>query len=314
MTRLSRRGWLRILLGLVVVAVAVLGKVLPPYYAGLLTQVLIFSIFAMSLDILLGFTGLPSLGHAAMFGAGAYGAALIGIKVTSNVWVELAVGLVGALIVAMVFGALVLRSTGAFFLMITLALAQLLYALAFGWRGLTGGDDGLPGVHKPHFALVPGSWSSTANFFFLTLLVFAISAVALFILVRSPFGRTLQGVRESETRMRALGYNVWLHKYLAFVISGIFAGVAGILFVLYHGFVSPEVLGIQQSGNALLMVILGGPGTLWGGVIGALAVVLLTNLVSSHTIHWQLALGVMYILVAFGARRWTVDRVRSFLS
>jgi len=293
--------------------VAVLGKALPPYYVGLLTQVLILAIFAMSMDILLGYAGLPSLGHAAMFGAGAYGTALVALKLSSNVWAHLGAGLAAAVVVSLVVGVLALRASGPYFLMITLALAQLMWALAFSWRALTGGDDGLPGVPRPELGLLPPDWGASTNFFYLALLVFAISAGAMYLLVQSPFGYALRGIRESQSRMEALGYNVWLYRYLAFVFAGLFAGVAGTLFVYYHGFVSPDVLGLQQSGNALLMVILGGAGTLWGGLLGAAILVLLINLVSSYTVHWQLILGAVYILIAFGFRSWLTDRVRLML-
>ena len=311
--RAGNRRMVGIVLGALIVVVVVMGQALPAYYVGLLTQVLILAIFAMSLDILLGYTGLPSLGHAAMFGAGAYGTALVALKVSPNVWAHLGAGLAAAVGVSLVFGVLALRASGPYFLMITLALAQLLWALAFSWRALTGGDDGLPGVPRPHLGLLPADWSASTNFFYLALLVFAISAAAMYVLVQSPFGHALRGIRESESRMEALGYNVWLYKYLAFILAGFFAGVAGTLFVYYHGFVSPDVLGLQQSGNALLMVILGGAGTLWGGLIGAAILVLLINVVSSYTVHWQLILGVVYILIALGFRRWLSDRVRLLL-
>jgi branched-chain amino acid transport system permease protein len=309
----NRRVWVAIPLAALIV-LAVMGRALPPYYVGLLTQVLIMAIFAMSMDILLGYTGLPSLGHAAMFGAGAYGTALVALKVSPNVWVHFGAGLAAALLVSLVVGVLALRASGPYFLMITLALAQLLWALAFSWRPVTGGDDGLPGVPRPLLGVLPADWGASSNFFVLALLVFAVSAIAMYVLVQSPFGYALRGIRESQSRMEALGYNVWLYKYLAFVLAGLFAGLAGTLFVYYHGFVSPEVLSLQQSGNALLMVILGGAGTLWGGVIGAAILVLLINLVSSYTVHWQLILGAVYILIAFGFRRWITDRVRLMLT
>ena len=293
-----------------VVLLVIAGVALPPYYVGLLSQVLILAIFAMSMDILLGYTGLPSLGHAAMFGAGAYGTALVALKVSSNIWAHAAAGLAAAIVVSLVFGVLALRATGAYFLMITLALAQLLWALAFSWRPVTGGDDGLPGVPRPQLGFLPADWSASANFFFLALMVFGLSAAAMYLVVQSPFGHALRGIRESEGRMEALGYNVWLYKYIAFIVAGSFAGVAGTMFVYYHRFVSPDVLGLQQSGNALLMVILGGAGTLWGGVIGAAILVVLINVVSSYTVHWQLILGAVYILIAFGFRRWLVGRLR----
>src|SRR5262245_48812939 len=259
-----RQGRLLRVSGLVVAltVLALVGRLVPSYYTGLMTEAMILGIFAVSLNLLLGHTGLPSLGHAAYFGVAGYTTAILTVRLAQNAWVSMAAGVAASLIVAALFGLLVLRTSGVYFMMITLALAQVLWGIAFGWRSVTGGDDGLPGITRP--ALGPLALQTPANFFVAVLLVFAIVMGALSRVVRSPFGYTLRGIRESETRMDCLGYHVWVHKYLAVLLAGGVAGIAGVLFVYYHGFVSPAELSLVLSAEGLLMVILGGAGTLLG--------------------------------------------------
>jgi branched-chain amino acid transport system permease protein len=289
-----------LLLGLL--CLAVVARLLPTYYTGLLTEALILGLFAMSLNLLLGHTGIPSLGHAAYFGAAAYTMALLSLRVAQNFWVSAAAGVLVSVIMAALFGLLALRTSGVYCMMITLALAQVLWGIAYGWRTMTGGDDGLPGIARPDLGgLVPWSLWNPANFFTAVLLVFVVVATALYLVVHSPFGYTLRGIRESETRMLCLGYNVWLHKYVAFLIAGGVAGIAGILFGYYHGFVSPAELSLVTSAEGLLMVIVGGAGTLFGPALGAGVVVFLRNVVSAYTERWLLVLGLIYLLVVLFA-------------
>src|SRR5215470_10119824 len=239
----------------------VIGRLVPTYYTGLMTEALILGMFAVSLNLLLGHTGLPSLGHAAYFGVAGYTTAILTVRLGQNAWVSVTAGIAAGLIVAALFGLLVLRTSGVYFMMITLALAQVLWGIAFGWRSVTGGDDGLPGLARPDLSpVVPWSLVSPANFFVAVLIVFVLVMTAMFLVVHSPFGYTLRGIRESEARMDCLGYHVWLHKYVAVLIAGGVAGIAGILFVYYHGFVSPAELSLVQSVEGLLMVIVGGGG------------------------------------------------------
>jgi branched-chain amino acid transport system permease protein len=267
------------------------------YQLGLLTKMLIFALFAMSLNLVLGYAGLPSLGHAAYFGAGAYATGLLTLRVADNFWLGLGAGVLAAALVAAVFGLLALRAHGSYLLMITLALAQVLWGIAFGWRSFTGGDDGLPGIPRPAAGL-PLSLADGARFYYFTLLVVALGAGGLWVVVRSPFGRALVGIRESEPRMEVLGYHVWLYKYVAFVLAGTLAGVAGVLFVWFNGFVSPSYLSIVFSATALIMVILGGAGTLLGPALGAAVIIFLENVISAHTERWLLILGVIYVALA----------------
>jgi branched-chain amino acid transport system permease protein len=273
---------------------------LSSYQLGLLTKVLIFAIFAMSLNLILGYGGLPSLGHAAYFGVAAYTVGLLALRGVRNFWLAVVVGLAAAALMAALFGLLALRAQGAYLLMITLALAQVLWGIAFGWRSFTGGDDGLAGVPRPAAGL-PWNLADGARFYYLVTVVFAITTALLALIVSSPFGRALVGIRESERRMEVLGYNTWAHKYVAFVLAGAMAGVAGILFVYYNGFVSPAYLSVVLSATALIMVILGGAGTLLGPALGSGLIVFLENVVSAHTQRWLLVLGLIYVAVTLFA-------------
>jgi branched-chain amino acid transport system permease protein len=279
----------------------ILSRVLSSYYLVLSTRILIFAIFAMSLDLLVGYTGLSSLGHAAFFGFAGYATGLFALRVANNLVLTIGVAVLLTFCMAFIYSALALRAKGIYFLMLTLALSQVLWGIAFEWRQLTGGDDGLPGIPRP----VIGPWhlSNSPSFFLFTGGLFVISAGILMLVVRSPFGLSLQGIRESASRMAALGYNVWLHQYLAFLISSIFAGVAGSLLAYQNGIVSPTQLHIVSSAEALLMVILGGAGTMVGPFFGSIVIVLLEYLVSQHTERWVTALGIIYILVVLGAPR-----------
>jgi len=285
----------RVLVVCIVVGLMAAGApLLPAYPLTLLTQALIAAILAMSLDLLLGYTGLPSLGHAAYFGVGAYAVAILGAERHVGFAGCLAAGLVAAGITAALFGLLAIRATGTYFLMITLALGMVVWGLAFRWVSLTKGDNGIAGVPRPELGLPWGLWGALPFFYFA--LIAAIVAWALLeLLVHSPFGLGLEGIRESESRMRALGYNVWLHKYLAFVLSGTLAGFAGVFWAYYNGFVSPVDVQLVTSVEALLMVALGGPGTLLGPAAGAAIIVFLKNFVSVYTKRWLLILGAVYI-------------------
>jgi branched-chain amino acid transport system permease protein len=283
--------------------------ILSTYYLGLVIQMMIFALFAMSLDLLLGYTGMASLGHAAYFGLAAYTTGLVALRLNWNVWFALPAGLLLAALTATLFGLLALRTRGSYFLMITLALSQVVWGIAFGWRTLTGGDDGLPDVPRPDLDL-PWSLTDTTPFYYFVLVFAAVGTLLLIRIVASPFGHALRGIRESETRMLALGYNVWRYKLVAFVLAATFAGLAGCLYVYYNRFVSPDYLHVARSAEVLLMVILGGAGTLIGPAIGAALIVLLQNIISGYTERWLIVLGVIYVLVALLAPRGLVGFVR----
>jgi branched-chain amino acid transport system permease protein len=292
-------------LGMVVLAafLALLPQFLPSFYTGLLSLILIFAIFAMSLDILQGYTGLPSLGHAAFLGTAAYVVGVLNVKVFKGCCfgVELISGIFGAAVVAALLGLIVLRSREVYLLMILMASSMMLWGIAFKWRSLAGGDDGLPGISRPDFSQIGWDLTGTTHFYYFVLLIFAISAILMYLVVRSTFGHTLMGIRESETRMQSLGYNVWLQKYIAFIVSSVFAGLAGVLLAYYNGFVSPSELHLVTSAEGLIMVILGGAGTLIGPAIGAAIILLVKNFVSGYTEHWMIILGAIYILTVMFA-------------
>ncbi len=270
------------------------------YYLGLATKMIIFALFAMSLDLLIGYTGLASLGHAAYFGVASYATGLLALRLGWGVGWALPAGVLVAGLTAALFGLLALRARGSYFLMITLALSQVLWGIAFGWRSLTGGDDGLPEVPRPDLGL-PWSFADNTPFYYFTLAVAVVSTWLLMRVVASPFGQSLRGIRESETRMLALGYDTWRYKFAAFVLAGLFAGVAGVLYVYYNRFVSPDYIHVARSAEVLLMVILGGAGSLFGPALGAALIVLFENIVSGYTERWLLVLGVVYVLVTLFA-------------
>ena len=289
-------------IAIVIVVAAAAAPLLPSYPLTLLTQAVIVAILAMSLDLLLGYTGLSSLGHAAYFGVAAYAVGILATEKQAGFLVCLVVGLAMAALTAALFGLLAIRAVGTYFLMITLALGMVVWGLAFRWVSMTKGDNGIAGIPRPDVGL-PWSLWSPLPFFYFALAAMLLAWGLLALIVRSPFGLSLKGIRESEARMRAIGYNVWLHKYLAFVLAGTFAGVAGVLWAYYNGLVSPVDVQLVTSVETLLMVALGGPGTLAGPALGAAVIVFLKNFVSVYTKRWLLILGAVYIGVILFAPR-----------
>jgi branched-chain amino acid transport system permease protein len=286
---------------LVVVAALTAVAIIVPHTNSFLillaTRILAFSILVMSLDILLGFTGLASLGQAAYLGVGAYITAILATRYQFGLgldfWLVVMFGILGGAALAAIFGLLAIRATGVYFLMITLALGQCAWGLAYRWNSLTGGDNGINLQLRPKFGI---DLAYDVTFFYLVFACFAVSLLLLYTLVRSPFGRSLAGIRERELRMRILGYNTWLHKYIAFVIAGGFGGLAGVLWAHTAGIVSPENVVLTTSVDALLMAVLGGAGTLVGGVIGATIVFGLREYLSTLVPWWQYVLGAVYVL------------------
>jgi branched-chain amino acid transport system permease protein len=277
--------------------------VLVPYTGSfgilLSTRILVFAILAMSLDILLGYTGLASMGHAAYLGIGAYLAAILASKYHFGLdwtfWLVVVFGTLLGAAAAAFFGLFAIRATGVYFIMITLALSQCVWGLAYRWNSLTGGDNGI-NIRRPSVGI---QLSNNVTFFYLVLAFFAASLLILYVLVRSPFGRSLKGIREREVRMGILGYNVWLHKYIAFVIAGGFGGLAGVLWAHTNGIVTPEDVNITTSVDALLVVVLGGAGTLVGSLIGSAVVLVLREYLSALVPWWQYVLGAVYVLTIF---------------
>ena len=293
----ARRLTLLAVLGLLVIAAP---WVLSSYWVGLLTEMAILAILAMSLDILLGYTGLPSLGHASLFGVAAYAVALLSTRYGMDFWTCVLAGLVVGTFLSAAIGLIVSHVRGVYFLMITLAMGMVLWGLSYRWIPVTGGDNGLSGI--PPLEVHAGlPFAGPTAFYYVTLVVFAISAAAMVLIVRSPFGLTLRGIRENEGRMKSLGFNTWLHCYLSFIVSGFFASIAGVMWAYYNGFVSPTYLDLTASSELFLMVTLGGPATLVGPVLGAGLIVLLKNVMSAYTARWLLILGIVYIVAILAA-------------
>jgi branched-chain amino acid transport system permease protein len=282
------------------VAIAVIVPTTNSFVILLATRALAFAILVMSVDILLGYTGLPSLGQAAYLGIGAYTTAILATKYQFGLgydfWLVILMGIVFAAALAAVFGLLAIRASGVYFLMITLALGQCVWGLAYRWNSLTGGDNGINMRGRPKFGI---DLANEVTFFYLVFGFFAVSLLLMYVLVRSPFGRSLAGIRERELRMQILGYNTWLHKYIAFVIAGAFGGLSGVLWAHTAGIVSPENVVLTTSVDALLMAVLGGAGTLVGGVIGSFIVFGLREYLSTLVPWWQYVLGAVYVLTIF---------------
>jgi branched-chain amino acid transport system permease protein len=278
------------------------------FASGIIRQILIFAIFASSLNLLVGYAGLPSLGHAAFFGGGAYSAAIAAQRIaTDQLLVTLAAGILGAALLALVIGSLAVRAVGIFFLMLTLALAQMVFSVAYQATEITGGSNGFSGVHRP--TLFGLDFSAAGDLYVLASVVFLGVILLLWRVTSSTYGRALAGVRENERRMRALGYDTRMLKLSAFVLAGAIAGVAGALSSYEFRFVSPNDVALGTSVTAFVMVLIGGAGTLAGPLVGA-AVVLLIERALPSLIPAQMVLGVLFILFVVFARQGVVGAAR----
>jgi branched-chain amino acid transport system permease protein len=301
----------RVIGGIVLLGMLVFPFLVPSYPRELVTEIYIFAIFAMSLDLILGFTGLMSLGHAAFFGLGAYAVAILGAHYGVNAWIGVAVGVLLAGLGAAVIGFFCVRTSGVPFLMLTLAFAQLVFSAALRWRDLTGGTDGLAVFEKPSFFGL--DLDNSLVVYFMVLLFFLLSYWGLRRLVSSPLGHVLVGIRENEMRMMAIGYPTRAYKLLSFVIAGSLAGFAGGIYIIFNSFISPDQIYWTASGDILIMVMLGGAGTLIGPVIGTGLFLLMKNVVSSYSQHWLLIIGVIFIcfVLFFPSGIWgTLRQVR----
>jgi branched-chain amino acid transport system permease protein len=276
----------------------VLLLILPPfistYYLGMLTKVLIFAIFAISLDLVLGYTGLLSMGHAAFLGVAGYTVGLLAVRMGIDLfWILVPAAILVSVVTAAIIGYISLRVSGIYFL---LAFGQLLSIVANKWFAVTGGSDGLVGILRPNIG-IPGFTWTAAGFYYLVFIAFAICFVLLYRIVNSSFGRVLIGIRENEMRMRSLGYNTWALKYVAVIVSGAFAGVAGIFLAYFYGVMVPSSLALETSSAVMLMVIIGGPGTLFGPFLGSAIVVLIEHFALIYVPErWPLILGGIFVI------------------
>jgi branched-chain amino acid transport system permease protein len=295
-------------IAIVLLALAGLPLVLPSYQVSIATQVLIFSVLAMSIDILAGYAGRTSLGHGAIFGVSTYVAIYWTSSAGGDIWAGIVLGIVAATALAAVFALLAIRTSGVYFLLLTLALGMIVWGVCLRWTGVTGGENGLRGVGRPTYI------ADHVSFYYAVLIIVAPLTFLMWRFVHSPFGLALRGIRDSESRMRSLGYNVPLHLFLAFVASGFFAGIAGGLYVLFNDFVSPSTVQLSQSVAGLLMVITGGIGTLLGSFVGAAAIIILENAVSAFTARWPTVLGITFVLIMIFAPEGLVGRARILLA
>jgi branched-chain amino acid transport system permease protein len=290
----------RVLITLTGLAAVLAGAIVLPYLTdrfivSVMTLALIFALLALSIN-LLGYAGLASLGHAGIMAVAAYALAVTALETNAGFVVQAVVGIGFGLLAAILFGLLSMRTSGVYFLMATLALGMVVWGLSIRLTSVTGGENGLRGLERPAFA--EPYW----GLYYLVLGVLAACLVALWVITKSPFGLALKGLRENETRIQMLGYNPAFIKIYAFALSGIFAGIAGILYAYYNRFVSPSTAGFLTSGKAVLMVILGGIGTLAGPIIGAIIITFVENVVSLFTARWPTVLGLLYIISVLFAR------------
>ncbi|HVA12280.1 MAG TPA: branched-chain amino acid ABC transporter permease [Stellaceae bacterium] len=264
------------------------------FYVNIVSQILIAAIFALGLDVLVGYAGLISLGHAGLFGVAAYGVAVM-LGAGFGHLAAIAAALALCVATTALFAVLALRTTGIGFIMITLALGQLLWGLAYRWIDLTQGDNGISAASRP--APLGLSLASADGFYYATLAVFLAVLLALAVLAASPFGASLKGTRDQPRRMTALGFDVWTIRFLAFLLSGLCSGIAGVLFFYYNEFISPQALALSASAEALLMVIAGGSGTLLGPIAGAALVVAMKSVASAYIARWNFTLGAIFVLI-----------------
>ena len=264
------------------------------YYVNIASQILFYAIFALGVNVLAGYAGLVSLGHAGLFGIAAYAGAKIMTGGHGHLTVT-ASALALTLLAAAVFAVLALRGTGLAFVMITVALGQIVWGVAYRWISITNGDNGIAIQGRP--SPLGLSLTSPASFYWATLVVFVIAVVSMAVFVASPFGASVRGTRDQPRRMNALGYHVWMIRFLAFLFSGFWSGVAGLLYLYYNQFVSPQAVALTASAEALLMVIAGGTATLLGPIAGAALVVIVKNVASAYIERWNFVLGAIFVVI-----------------
>ncbi len=295
------------LVGLLVLLAFAIGvpQITTSFYVNLVMEIMIFGILAMSIDILAGYCGLTPLGHAGIFGIASYVVGYLITKTTVPLYFTVPLGILASTLVAALFATIAIRTSGVYFLMVTLAEGMIVWGVAYRWASVTGAENGIRGIARPE--MVSQYW----QYYYVVLVVFIIIAAMMYRLVNSPFGLTLKGIRESESRMRTLGYNVTLHKFIGFTATGFFAGVGGVLYAMYNGFISPSTVEFAKSAEGLLMTIVGGTGTLFGGVIGAAVIILTRNIVSLYTSRWPIIMGTIFVVTILFARKGLLGGVRS---
>jgi branched-chain amino acid transport system permease protein len=264
------------------------------YYVNVASQILFYAIFALGVNVLTGYAGLATLGHAGLFGIAAYTAAKL-LTAGHGHGVAAVAALVVTLLAAALFAVLALRGTGLGFVMITVALGQIVWGVAYRWLSLTNGDNGITITGRP--SPLGLSLATPPRFYWATLALFVAVVTLTAVFVASPFGASVRGTRDQPRRMNALGYHVWLIRFLAFLLSAAWTAVAGVLYLYYNQFVSPQAVALTASAEALLMVIAGGTGTLFGPVVGAALVVIVKNVASGYIERWNFLLGAIFVVI-----------------
>lgn len=281
------------------------------YWVLLLTQILIFGLLALSADLLLGHAGLFSLCHAAFFAVSAYTVAILQTRYGVTTIPASLAGLCAGTLLAAIFGSAV-RTRGVYFILITLAFGYIVWGVAHRWASFTGGDNGVTNVPAPELASV--QIVSKAHYYYFVLAVLAICLASYRILTTSPFGLALRGIKSSESRMRSLGYRVGAHLYVAFVVSGFYASLAGVLYIYYNRFVNPVAASFPVSVEAILMAIIGGTGTILGPFIGSGIILILRNWVSGFFHYYTAVLGLIFIATVLWAPNGVMGLIRSWRS
>ncbi len=285
-------------------------------YTELASRIVILGLAAMALNSLLGYTGVLSFGHAAYFGLGGYGAAMTLRYLAPSSGLAILVGVAAGTLAAVLLGALIVKLRGVYFAMVTIAFGQVFYFITFRWNSVTGGDDGLTGWSRLPLRLGPLllDISDDRTFYYFALALFAVAVLAMGAVLRSPFGRTLLAIRENERRARFLGIPVERHVWLSFVISCFFASLAGALFALLNNFIDPRALRWDQSGNFVIMAVLGGMRSFWGPLLGAAIFVVLQDFISTRTENWMTWVGAVFVLVVLFFPRGVLGFVRRRLA
>lgn len=303
---MPRLGLAAVILGALFFAVA--PWLVPTYQISILTEVLIYAVLAMAVDILAGYAGRTPLCLGAIFGVSTYVTVYWTSTVGGSPYMGMVLGIIAATVVASIFAVLAIRTTGVYFLLLTLALGMIIWGICLRWTSVTGGENGLRG------AVRPAELAAHMPFYYVVFAAVIVITFAMWRFVRSPFGLTLRGIRDSDSRMRSLGYNVSLHMFIAFTVAGFFAGVAGALYAMFNDFVSPSTVALTQSVEGLLMAITGGVGTLFGSFIGALAIIGLENAVSLYTERWQTVLGLVFIFIMIFAPEGILGGIKTLLA
>ena len=290
-SKTGSQTWKIVLIAVLGIVAVVLPFITPSYLLRMVDMFLIGSVFALSLNLLLGYTGLLSFGHAVYFGLGAYGVALLMDKAGLPYFAAVPLSLIMTIAVAAIIGYFCSRVVAMGFAILTMAIGQLFFTLFTKWYHFTGGDDGISGIHPPDFI------ASGTNYYFFVLVVFLLAVWALWRIVNSPFGYSLRYLRDNRPRAQAIGINIQRYQWLSFIVAGAFAGLAGCIFVTLDGMIDPQCLAVGKSSEAIIMTILGGAGTFGGPIVGALLVTFLQFYVIKYTLFWPFIMGLVLILV-----------------